>query len=360
MESLALILAWAAPTVSYLWPTRPELSRKVSEDRKFLGQNISVICPGSCRVTEIQITSCPSKKEFLTLSIESISVIWNGVVPARKIISEAPFLIFWFSDFLISEAGALFSCQRKGLKGGVRGPRWFWPSNIHRGISEELRQRLEQPHSFPRGLLFACSNGQRSSSVMLLRKFWGLQVGDANGHYDLLCGFWAAIEWLQPPRVAKGLRQQRPEIMGWWNWNNLRGEWQGNGCVVKSRGKAANKRMLGASASKGSNHYPHGGGTQFGSNAWGYRNGPPLVLPALPAEARRWFFFFFGREILREIWRDFCGIFSDPQNKGLENFGENLREAKPGGFQTGGFPTFFGKGPDYVTDPFGTVPRRCS
>ena len=25
----------------------------------------------------------------------------------------------------------------------------------------------------------------------------------------------------------------------------------------------------------------------------------------------------------------------------------------------GGFPTFFGKGPDCVTDPFGTVPRRC-
>ena len=37
-----------------------------------------------------------------------------------------------------------------------------------------------------------------------------------------------------------------------------------------------------------------------------------------------------------------------------------LREAKPGGFQTRGFPTFFGKGPDCVADPFGTVPRRCS
>ena len=37
-----------------------------------------------------------------------------------------------------------------------------------------------------------------------------------------------------------------------------------------------------------------------------------------------------------------------------------LREAKPGGFQTGGFPTFFGKGPDCGADPFGTVPRRCS
>ena len=37
-----------------------------------------------------------------------------------------------------------------------------------------------------------------------------------------------------------------------------------------------------------------------------------------------------------------------------------LIEAKPGGFQTRVFPTFFGKGPDCVADPFGTVPRRCS
>ena len=35
-------------------------------------------------------------------------------------------------------------------------------------------------------------------------------------------------------------------------------------------------------------------------------------------------------------------------------------ERSPGGFQTGGFPTCFGKGPDCVADPFGTVPRRCS
>ena len=39
---------------------------------------------------------------------------------------------------------------------------------------------------------------------------------------------------------------------------------------------------------------------------------------------------------------------------------EHLREAKPGGFQARVFPTFFGKGPDCVADPFGTVPRRCS
>ena len=36
-----------------------------------------------------------------------------------------------------------------------------------------------------------------------------------------------------------------------------------------------------------------------------------------------------------------------------------VREAKPGGFQTRVFPTFFGNGPDCVADPFGTVPRRC-
>ena len=37
-----------------------------------------------------------------------------------------------------------------------------------------------------------------------------------------------------------------------------------------------------------------------------------------------------------------------------------LGEAKPGGLQTRVFPTFFGKGPECVADPFGTVPRRCS
>ena len=36
-----------------------------------------------------------------------------------------------------------------------------------------------------------------------------------------------------------------------------------------------------------------------------------------------------------------------------------LREAKPGGFQTGGSPTFFGRGPDRVADPFGNIPYRC-
>ena len=42
-----------------------------------------------------------------------------------------------------------------------------------------------------------------------------------------------------------------------------------------------------------------------------------------------------------------------------EHLSRHLGEAKPGKFQTGGFPTFFGKGPDCVADPFRTVPRRC-
>ena len=71
------------------------------------------------------------------------------------------------------------------------------------------------------------------------------------------------------------------------------------------------------------------------------------------------FFLIFRREIWEiwwEFWREFCGIFSDPQNKGSNILGESsiavedvvenrglyrvfvsrllqLREAKPGGFQ---------------------------
>ena len=39
------------PTVSYLWPITREPSRKVSENVKFVGRNMSVICTGMCRVT---------------------------------------------------------------------------------------------------------------------------------------------------------------------------------------------------------------------------------------------------------------------------------------------------------------------
>ena len=55
------------PAVSYLWPIRTELSRRVSETRTFLSPNISVISGGSCLVTEVQIASFPSKKEFFAL-----------------------------------------------------------------------------------------------------------------------------------------------------------------------------------------------------------------------------------------------------------------------------------------------------
>ena len=77
------------PEQSYL------ISRKVSENLKVLGRNIFVICPRSCRVaaSEIQITSCPSKKEFFTLPI---SVICTELCHVTEIISEAPFF-----DFLV-------------------------------------------------------------------------------------------------------------------------------------------------------------------------------------------------------------------------------------------------------------------
>ena len=59
-------------------PGQSCLTGSFGKSGKFPGRNISVICPGSCRVTEIQITSCPSKKEFFT---HPISVICPGVVP---------------------------------------------------------------------------------------------------------------------------------------------------------------------------------------------------------------------------------------------------------------------------------------
>ena len=47
--------------------------------------------------------------------------------------------------------------------------------------------------------------------------------------------------------------------------------------------------------------------------------------PCTPAEARRWIFLIFRKEtwkIWREIWREFSGIFSDPQNKGSKISGK--------------------------------------
>ena len=66
-----------------LWSGRPNCSHNVSQKVKRIRRFSE-----SCRVTEIRIISCPSKKEFSALPI---SVICVGVVPARKIISEAPF-----------------------------------------------------------------------------------------------------------------------------------------------------------------------------------------------------------------------------------------------------------------------------
>ena len=73
-----------APTVSYLWPTKTELSRKVSENqRNSRAENIFVICPGSCHVTEIQ-------KELFT---SHFCDLYRSCAASREIISEAPFLI---------------------------------------------------------------------------------------------------------------------------------------------------------------------------------------------------------------------------------------------------------------------------
>ena len=46
------------------------------------------------------------------------------------------------------------------------------------------------------------------------------------------------------------------------------------------------------------------------------------ISPCAPAEAHGHFFLISGREILREIWRDFCGISSDPQNEGSQISGK--------------------------------------
>ena len=65
-------LTRVAPTVSYLWPTRTELItdpefRKIGNSwAETVRKHFCDLGPGSCRITEIQITSCPSKKELLT------------------------------------------------------------------------------------------------------------------------------------------------------------------------------------------------------------------------------------------------------------------------------------------------------
>ena len=63
--------------------------------------------------------------------------------------------------------------------------------------------------------------------------------------------------------------------------------------------------------------------------------------------------FYFGRkpgDVLRICGALLTKLHNKPGEKRL------WREAKPGGFQTGGFPLFFGKGPDCVAVPF----RDCS
>ena len=74
----------------------------------FTGRNISVIRAGMRRVTKIQITSCPIKKEFWRLPA---SVICAGEVPARKsFLSLHVFLMILTLDVL--NCGSLFAMTR--------------------------------------------------------------------------------------------------------------------------------------------------------------------------------------------------------------------------------------------------------
>ena len=47
-----------------------------------------------------------------------------------------------------------------------------------------------------------------------------------------------------------------------------------------------------------------------------------IILSALLQKLVGEFFSILGREIWREIWWEFCGIFSDPQNKGSKIWGK--------------------------------------
>ena len=118
-------MPWAAPAVSYLWPTKTELSQKVSEGRKFLGRNISVICPSVAASRKFRSPHVLQRKSFLL----PISVICTGVVPHHG--NNFWSSISWFSDFLIF--WFLKRVQRNGPKGGVRAPprdaratAWAW------------------------------------------------------------------------------------------------------------------------------------------------------------------------------------------------------------------------------------------
>ena len=52
------------------------------------------------------------------------------------------------------------------------------------------------------------------------------------------------------------------------------------------------------------------------------------------------------RSICCDVFAIFLNVYWEKLNRGVSKLG--------------GFPLFFGTGPDRVADPFGTVPRRCS
>ena len=126
-----------------LWPTPIELSRKVSENRTFLGRNISLICAESCRVTEIQITSCPSKKGVFHTS--HFCDLYRSCAASRKSFPRFFFLIFRFLlNFWISEAGA----KRRPENRSLGPPFWGWlkiqqaPPNLTPATCHKRKQKL--------------------------------------------------------------------------------------------------------------------------------------------------------------------------------------------------------------------------
>ena len=72
------------------FPDSSSVLDKFQSAMKCMGRNISVICAGMCCVTQSQITSCPSKKEFDTFHFCDLCQKSSGT----EVTSESPFLIF--------------------------------------------------------------------------------------------------------------------------------------------------------------------------------------------------------------------------------------------------------------------------
>ena len=86
---------------------------------KSVVRNISLACAGSCCVTEIQITSCPSNKRVLH-ACHCCDLCQRCA--GREIISEAPFLLLGIFEKFLKRL------QRKLPKGRIRAPQRYFPS----------------------------------------------------------------------------------------------------------------------------------------------------------------------------------------------------------------------------------------